>query len=315
MDVSVQRPELLIPAGSAEQMLAYANAGADALLVGDSRYGLRLPGDVAPEELRRAIPEARRLGAKVYVAMNHIVDNELAAALPDYVRAVADAGADAVMFGDPAVLMAVRSHAPQLALHWNAEMTSTNWATAAYWGRKGATRVVAARELNMEELAEMAERLKDTMGVEVQVHGMTNIYHSKRALLPNYAEHRGKSAADETYAAERGLYLIEQERPNERFPIYEDGSGTHVMSSDDICMLENVPELIDAGIASLKIESVLKSVEYNIATVESYRAVIDAYTADSAGFTFDQAWLERIQELQPADRELSYGFFYKVQVY
>jgi putative protease len=314
-ELAVKRPELLIPAGSAEQMIAYAKAGADALLVGGTRYGLRLPGEVSIEELRRAVPEAHLLGAKVYAALNHIMDNEKVETLPDYVRELAEAGVDAVVFGDPAVLMAVKAHAPQLALHWNPEMTATNWATAAYWGRKGAKRVVAARELNMEELIEFADKLKNFMEVEVQVHGMTNIYHSKRKLLRNYMEHLGKPAEGETFSPERGLYLVEQERPNERFPVYEDAGGTHVMSSDDLCMLENVPELIDGGIASLKIESLLKSEAYNIAALQSYRAVIDAYCADPAGFTFDQAWLDRIQALQPADRELSYGFFYKEQVY
>ncbi|MFC0212524.1 peptidase U32 family protein [Paenibacillus chartarius] len=313
--MSTNKPELLIAAGSAEQMLAYAKAGADALLVGESRYGLRLPGEVTAAELRRVIPEAHRLGAKVYIAMNHIMDNATAETLPDYVSEVADAGADAVVFGDPAVLVAVKTKAPQLALHWNAEMTSTNWATAAYWGRKGATRLVAARELNMEELIEIAAKLKGAMDVEVQVHGMTNIYHSKRRLLENYTAHRGKPIEGVSYSPERGLYLIEQERPGERFPIYEDDSGTHVMSSDDICMLENLPELIDGGIASFKIESILKNEAYNTAVLQSYRAAIDAYTADPSGFTFDQTWLDRIQELQPAGRELSYGFFYKEQVY
>lgn len=311
-----KRPELLIPAASADQMMTYIEAGADAVLIGEARFGLRLPGDVTAAELRRAVPEAHAKGAKVYAALNHIMDNETAELLPDYVRELESAGVDAVVFGDPAALMAVKTHAPKLALHWNAEMTSTNYATAAYWARKGASRVVAARELNLEELIEFAEKLSGMMDVEVQVHGMTNIYHSKRQLLANYTEHRGKQRPEEeAYSPERGLYLIEQERPNERFPIYEDASGTHVMSSDDICMLENLSELMEGGLACFKIESILKPEAYNVAVLQSYRAAIDAYLADPKGFTFDQTWLERIQELQPADRELSYGFFYKQQVY
>lgn len=310
-----KRPELLIPAASAEQMVTYIEAGADAVLVGEARFGLRLPGDVTAGELRRAVPEAHAKGAKVYAALNHIMDNDTVELLPDYVRELETAGVDAVVFGDPAVLKAVKTHAPKLDLHWNAEMTSTNYATAAYWGRKGASRVVAARELNLEELVEFADKLRGSMDVEVQVHGMTNIYHSKRHLLANYTAHRGKELEGELYTSERGLYLIEQERPNERFPIYEDASGTHVMSSDDICMLENLGELIDGGLACFKIESILKPETYNVTVLQSYRAAIDAYLADPAGFTFDQEWLDRIQAAQPADRELSYGFFYKVQVY
>lgn len=315
MTMPTKRPELLIPAASADQMIAYIESGADAVLVGEARFGLRLPGEMKAAELRRAVPEAHAKGAKVYAALNHIMDNDTVALLPDYVRELEAAGIDAVVFGDPAVLTAVKTNAPRLALHWNAEMTSTNYATASYWARKGASRVVAARELNLDELIVMAEKLRGTMDVEVQVHGMTNIYHSKRKLLENYTEHRGKQTGQESYAPERGLYLIEQERPDERFPIYEDASGTHVMSSDDVCMLENLGELIEGGFSSFKIESILKSEAYNVAVLQSYRAAIDAYAANPSGFTFDQEWLDRIQALQPADRELSYGFFYKEQVY
>jgi putative protease len=307
------KPELLVTAGSAEEMKRLIEAGADAVNVGEQTFGLRLPGDMTLSDLQTAIPWAHERGAKVYVSVNHIMDNDTLRLLPDYLKGLETAGADAVVFGDPAVLMAVKQHAPSLKLHWNAEMTSTNYATANYWGTKGASRVVFARELNMEQILEAKKHL--TVEAQVQVHGMTNIYHSKRSLLSNYAEHLGKDPDAESYGADRGLFLIEQERPNEHFPVFEDRNGTHIMSSDDVCMIENLPELIDGGIDSFKIEGLLKPIEYNETVVRCYRAAIDAYVSDPQRYCFDPEWLERIQKLQPADRELSYGFFYKEQVY
>jgi putative protease len=153
------------------------------------------------------------------------------------------------------------------------------------------------------------------MEVEVQVHGITNIYHSKRELVKNYMQHQGNDASSQNRSMNRGLYLIEQERQDQSYPVYEDRNGTHIMSSEDICMLENLPELLEGSIDSFKIEGLLKSAEYNETVVRSYRAAIDAFIADPSGYSFNPEWLERIQRLQDPERELSYGFFYKEQVY
>ncbi|AFC32636.1 U32 family peptidase [Paenibacillus mucilaginosus 3016] len=177
--------------------------------------------------------------------------------------------------------------------------------------------MVLARELNLEETLEIARQLEGTMEVQVQVHGITNIYHSKRSLLQNYKEHQGRfeTISREELSKEEGLFLIEQERPNERFPVYEDENGTHIMSSDDMCMLDSLHELMEGGVDSMKLESLLKSAEYNEAVIRSYRKVIDAYTVDPAGYEFQEEWLDEIRELQDPNRELSYGFFFKEQVY
>lgn len=309
----MKKPELLIPAGSTEQMLRYIEAGADAVAVGEQRFGLRLPGEMKLDELADAIPQAHEKGAKVYVVVNNILDNETVRVLPEYIGKLSELEADAVVFGDPAVLMAAKQTAPGLALHWNPEMTSTNYVTSNYWGTKGATRVVLARELNMEQVLEIKRHAK--VEVQVQVHGMTNIYHSKRSLLVNYMKHQGKDSAKSELGPDKKLFLIEEERRDERFPIYEDASGTHIMSSDDICMLENLDELMEAGIDSFKIESLLKSVDYNETALRSYRAAIDAYCANPQSYQFNEEWLEAIQRIQPHDRELSFGFFFKEQVY
>nr|WP_186445541.1 peptidase U32 family protein [Paenibacillus cremeus] len=313
----MSKTELLISAGSVEEVRRYIEAGANAVLVGEHRFSLRQPGEVTLAELADIVPWVHGQGAKVYVAVNNIMENAMLDDLSSYIAKLSELNVDALVFGDPAVLMAVRQSAPGMKLHWNAEMTSTNYATARYWGSKGAVRMVLARELNLEETLEIKRELGDAMEVQVQVHGITNIYHSKRSLLTNYQDHQGRPEELNNFdlGMDEGLFLIEQERQNERFPVYEDANGTHIMSSDDICILDSVQELLEGGIDSLKIDSLLKSVEYNVAVVRGYRNAIDAYEADPAGYEFNELWLDAIRELQDPRRELTYGFFYKEQVY
>lgn len=307
------KPELLATAASLEELQRLIAAGADAFVIGEARYGTRLAGEFTIEMIAEAVKIARPQGVRIYAALNNLMDNEAAESLNRYVSALADAGVDAFVFGDPAVLMAARSHAPGIALHWNAEMTSTNYVTANYWGRRGATRYVLARELNMEQVIDTAAA--SDLEVQVQVHGMTNIYHSKRSLVGSYLDHQTEPERLPEKDKDRGLYVMEAERQDERYPIYEDMNGTHIMSSDDICMVENIHELLEAGVSSLKIEGIMKSMDYNETVVRAYRQAIDAYLSDPEAYAFNEEWLEAIQQIQDPNRELSYGFFYKEQVY
>ncbi|WP_139990928.1 peptidase U32 family protein [Paenibacillus paridis] len=307
------KPELLATAGSLEELERLIAAGADAFVIGEARYGMRLSGEFSKEMIAQAVEIAKPKGVRIYASLNNLMDNETADGLDDYVASLAEAGVDAIVFGDPAVLMAARQHAPGIALHWNAEMTSTNFVTAEYWGRRGATRFVLARELNMEQVIETAA--STALETQVQVHGMTNIYHSKRSLVDSYMEHQSETDRLPRKDKDRGLYVMEAERQDERYPIFEDANGTHIMSSDDICMVENLHELMEAGVTSLKIEGIMKSIEYNETVVRAYRNAIDAYTANPDDYSFQEEWLEAIQQLQDPNRELSYGFFYKEQVY
>lgn len=315
----MKKPELLIAAGSIQQMKRYVEAGANAVQVGEARFGMRLPGDMQIEELKRAVPWAHERGVKVYAVVNKIMENHQLDELQQYIADVHAAGVDALVFGDPAVIMAMRQAGVSLPLHWNAEMTSTNYETARYWKSKGSVRMITARELNMEEMIETAEVLRGEMEVQVQVHGLTNIYHSKRDLLTVYKEHLGSGdralLGKLSGNAEEGMFLIEQERPDERFPIYEDAGGTHIMSSDDICLLDVLDELLAGGLASMKIEPLLKSEEYNETVLRSYRAAIDAYCAGPDQYAFQEEWLDAVKRLQDPRRELSYGFSFKQLVY
>jgi putative protease len=326
-----RKPELLATASSLAELERLAEAGADALLVGGPPYAARAAGPFDLAMIREAAAFLKARGKRLYVLANNLLDNAELEALPAYVRGLAEAGADAVECGDPAVLMAVREEAPGLAIHWNTEMTATNARTAEFWGRRGAKRAVLARELNGEEM--LAFRAKTSLEVQVQVHGMTNIYHSKRRLVESYLEHaaragrayelRGPGGAEAARDGERagpadaskGLYLIETERPDIRLPIFEDETGTHIMSPDDICLLEVMHELLAGGIDAFKIEGLLKPPEYNEAAVRAYRAAIDEWLRDPDGYRFREAWLEPIRALQDPRRELTFGFYYKEQVY
>lgn len=307
------KTELLAPAGSLHEIERLLKAGANAVQIGEQKYGMRLPGEITADLLGEAVAVARRYAAKVYVVANNLMERKVLPELPAYIRKVADAGADAIVFGDPAVLLAAREAGVTIAFHWNPEMTATNWQTANYWGRKGAVRAILARELNMEQVLEFKRRA--AVEVQVQVHGMTNIFHSKRRMVSNYYDHLGKAYSPADAAMEKRLFLIEEERKDERYPIYEDRNWTHIMSADDICMIENLHELLEGGIDSLKIETLMKSIEYNETVVKAYRQAIDAYEADPAGYVFQPEWLNAIEHVQPKDRPLSYGFFYKEQVY
>lgn len=308
------KPELVIGAGSLTEIEAYVEAGADAVQIGDERFAMRMPGNIAESQLAEAVDLAHRLGAKAYVVANMLLDNDRLEELPQYLRRAAEAKADAIVFGDPAVLLAAREAGIQLPFHWNTEMTVTNYRTANYWGRRGATRAILARELNMEQVLEF--KRNTTLEVQVQVHGMTNLFHSKRRLVANYYDHLGKPVRSPAeLGPERQLYLVEEERQDEQYPIYEDLNGTHIMSGDDVCMIENLEELLEGGIDSFKIEGLLKPVEYNVTVLRQYRQAIDEYAKDPASYAFRQEWLEAIERIQPPNRPLTYGFFYKEQIY
>ncbi|GGH29335.1 peptidase U32 family protein [Paenibacillus segetis] len=308
------KTELLAPAGSLAEVKLYLESGANAVLIGEEQFAMRLPGDFTLAEIAKAVDYAHGREAKVYVSINNLVDNKLLPKLPDYVKGLADCGVDGVQFGDPAVLKLLREIAPQIEAHWNAEMTSTNYSTANYWGTKGASRVVLARELNMDEITGMSPNLQ--IQSEVQVHGMTNIYHSKRRLVHSYMTHQGRPLKEnDDLGRERGLFLIEAERQDEKFPIYEDSNGTHIMSSDDVCILEDLHLLMESGVDSFKIETLLKSPEYNAAVIKAYRTAIDTYFSDLEEYEFNESWLDEVRQMQDPERELSFGFYYKEQVY
>jgi U32 family peptidase len=309
----VKKPELLVTPTKVEDILPLVEAGADAFIIGEQKFGLRLAGEFNPDDVKKAIELAHSKGKKVYVAMNAIFHNEKIEMLNDYIAFLKEANADAIVFGDPAVLMAARETAPDMKLHWNTETTATNWYTCNYWGRKGAKRAVLARELSMDAIVEIKENAE--VEIEVQVHGMTCMFQSKRSLLGNYFEYQGKAMEIENRREQRNMFLHDEERSN-KYPIFEDENGTHIMSPNDICIIDELQEMVEAGVDSFKIDGILKDIDYLLAVTALYRNAIDLAVEDSDQYDdVKDDLLAEAEELQPENRPLDTGFFFKETVY
>ncbi|MBG9590260.1 peptidase U32 family protein [Cytobacillus firmus] len=309
----MNKPELLVTPTSVEDIGPLVSAGADAFVVGEQRYGLRLAGDFTREDMKEAVQLAHKHGKKVYVAMNALFHNDKVPELEGYISFLNEINVDAIIFGDPAVLMAARSAAPDMKLHWNTETTATNWYTCNYWGRKGAKRAVLAREINMDAIIEIKENAE--VEIEVQVHGMTAMFQSKRSLLGNYYEYQGKALEVENRKQEKNMFLHDKEREN-KYPIFEDENGTHIMSPNDICIIDELQEMIEAGIDSFKIDGILKTPEYIVEVTKLYRKAIDLCVEDPDQYDeIKDGLLTEVEEIQPANRPLDTGFFFKETVY
>ena len=309
----MKKPELLVTPTSVNDILPLAEAGADAFVIGEQRYGLRLAGEFNREDVKKAIELAHSKGKKVYVAMNAIFHNDKIDELGEYIQFAAENKADAVIFGDPAVLMAAKEAAPEMKLHWSTETTGTNWYTCNYWGRKGAKRAVLAREINMDAIVEIKENAE--VEIEVQVHGMSCMFQSKRSLLGNYYEYQGKAMEIENRRMQKDMFLHDKERGN-KYPIFEDENGTHIMSPNDICIIDELGEMLEAGVDSFKIDGILKSPEYILAVTKAYREAINLYFEEPDAYEDKKdELLAAIEEIQPSNRPLDTGFYFKETVY
>ncbi|MDF2558484.1 MAG: yrrN [Bacillales bacterium] len=307
----MKKPELLVTPSKITELVPLIEAGADAFVIGEQRYGLRLSGEFLREDVKAASEITRQHGKKVYVAMNAIMHNDRIDELNDYISFLDHVGVDGIIFGDPAVLLAVRETAPHMKLHWNTETTATNYFTANYWGSKGAKRAVLARELSMDEVIETKENAD--VEIEVQVHGMTCMFQSKRTLINNYMNFMGKDL--EKIENSRKAYLHDKERDT-RYPIFQDENGTHIMCPNDICLIEELGEMIDAGIDSFKIEGILKSTDYLVKITQLYRKAIDLYCEEPSSYEESKATMHaEIEKIQPKSRPIDTGFYFKETVY
>ncbi len=305
--------ELLVTPKSINHIETLIELGADAFVIGEEKFGLRLAGEFKEPELREAIKIIHEHGKKAYVAVNAIFHNEHIADLEAYIDLLHELNVDRIIFGDPAVLMAVKEQENPIPLNWNAETIVTNHFQCNYWGERGANRAVLARELSIEEVIEIKKN--SNVEIEVQVHGMTCMFQSKRKLLGNYFMYQGKVMKIENRKENKDMLLYDEERSN-KYPIYEDSNGTHIMSPNDICLIEDLEELLEANIDSLKIDGVLQTEEYiNVAT-EQYRQAIDLYYEDPELYEDEKFMLlEPIEDVQKDHRPMDQGFLFKQTVY
>lgn len=309
----MNKTELLVTPGSLSHLEELLIAGADAFLVGEQFFGLRLPAEFTLEDITAARNLTLKQNKKLYVAMNALFHNDKLDKLAPYMTKLQEIGVDGIVFGDPAVIIARREAGVIIPLHWNTEQTATNYFTANYWGKRGAIRAVLARELSLEEVVEVKENAE--VQIEVQVHGMTCIFQSKRSLLGNYFLFQEKAMEVENRSKNKNMFLHDKERSN-KYPIYEDSNGTHIFSPNDMCMIDELDELLDAEIDSLKIDGILQDPAYVTAVTGYYRQAIDAYYESRAAYkAYKKDLLKKIEEIQPPIRPLDTGFYFKETVY
>ncbi|EGQ3420476.1 U32 family peptidase [Staphylococcus pseudintermedius] len=307
--------ELLVTPKSLSHIETLIEKGADAFVIGEEKFGLRLAGEFNREEMKKAVEIIHHAGKKAYAAVNGIFHNYHIPALEDYIAFLHEIRVDRIIFGDLAVVMIVKQQENPIPLNWNAETLVTNHFQCNYWGRRGAKRAVLARELSLEEILNIKEN--SDVEIEVQVHGMTCMFQSKRMLLGNYYtfQDRQMKIQRNEAATDSQLLLYDEERDN-KYPVFEDYNGTHIMSPNDICLIEELEPLFEAGIDSLKIDGVLQTEEYiNVAT-EQYREAIDLYEEDPDTYEDEKFMLvDPIEAIQPEHRPFDEGFYYKQTVY
>ncbi|MFT8320186.1 MAG: peptidase U32 family protein [Bacillus sp. (in: firmicutes)] len=309
----MKKPELLVTPNCIDDIKPLIECGADAFVIGEQKYGLRLAGEFKRQDVKKALELAHANDKKVYVALNAIFHNDKIDELYDYIAFLKEVQADALIYGDPAVLMVAREVAPDMKLHWSTETTGTNWYTCNYWGKRGAKRSVLAREISMDSIIDIKENAE--VEIEIQVHGMTTMFQSKRSLLGHYFQYQGKEAEMEEQRLEKDLFLHDNER-NNKYPIFEDENGTHIMSPNDICIVDELQDLIDAGIDSFKIDGLLKDSAYIQAVTSIYRKAIDLYCQDADKYEEEkEVFFSEIEKIQPVNRPLDTGFFFKETVY
>jgi putative protease len=299
--------ELLAPAGDLEKLKIAILYGADAVYLGGRHFGLRAgAGNFEQDELIEGVNFAHAKGAKVYVTVNIFAHNPDLELIPGYLASLVEAGVDGVIMSDPGLVGLARSLHPELPVHLSTQANTTNWAAARFWRDRGVARIVLARELSLEEIKEISERVR--IDLEVFVHGAMCMAYSGRCLLSNYLTGRDANRGDCAQSCRWQYALQEEKRPGEYFPVEEDERGTYILSSRDLCLIEHIPALVGAGVNSFKIEGRMKSANYVAGVVRTYRAALDAYQKDRHSYRFDPAWLEAIGKV--SHRNYTTGFMF-----
>lgn len=305
----MNKPEILAPAGSLEKLKVAIEYGADAVYLGGSKLNLRAFADnFSSDELKEGIDFAHSLGKKVYVTLNVFPHNEDLIGLEDYLKELYNLKADAVLVSDPGIIMTAREVVPELELHLSTQANNVNWKSALFWHKEGVKRVVLAREMSLKEIKEIRAKLPETCELEAFVHGSMCISYSGRCLLSNYMTGRDSNRGQCSQPCRYKYALVEEKRPGQYFPIMEDDKGTYIMNSKDLCMIEHIPDLVESGINSLKIEGRMKSAYYVASVVKAYREALDKYFENPSEYKFDPKWMDYL--MKPSHRRYCTGFYY-----
>jgi putative protease len=303
----MNKVELLAPAGNMEKLKMAILFGADAVYLAGNEFGLRTASDnFSFDEMKEGVEFCHERGKKVYLTMNIIPHNDDIKKAPGFLRKAAGTGIDAVIVSDPGMFSVVKETIPDLPVHISTQASNTNIQSVKFWHDMGASRVVLARELSLAEIREIHKNIPGDMQLEAFVHGAMCISYSGRCLLSNYFTGRDANKGDCAQPCRWKYYLMEEKRPGEYFPVEEEERGTFIFNSKDLCMIQYIPELIESGITSMKIEGRVKSSFYVATVVKAYRNAIDAYYNKQP---FKDEWFEEIKKV--SNRDFTTGFYFQ----
>lgn len=309
--VIVKKPELLAPAGNLEKLKIAVQYGADAVFIGGQEYGLRSnAGNFTFDEMKEGVEFAKKYGARIYVTTNIFAHNENIDGLEDYILGLKDAGVAGIIVADPLIIETCRRLAPEIEVHLSTQQSLSNWKAVQFWKEEGLERVVLARETSAEEIREMKEKVD--IEIETFIHGAMCIAYSGRCTLSNHmtARDSNRGGCCQSCRWDYDLYKLDQQDEVAQF---SEGDAPFAMSPKDLKLIESIPQMIELGIDSLKIEGRMKSIHYVATVVSVYRKVIDAYCADPENFVIQKEWLEELDKC--ANRDTAPAFFEGVPGY
>lgn len=303
-------PELLVPASSLEVLKTAVVFGADAVYIGGEAFGLRAKAkNFSMAEMKEGVVFAHKRNVKVYVTANIFAHNEDLEKVRAYFEELREVGMDALIISDPGIFMIAKEVLPEVELHISTQANNTNYLTYRFWYEQGAKRVVSARELSLKEIREIREHIPEDMEIESFIHGAMCISYSGRCLLSNYFTGRGANQGACTHPCRWKYALMEEKRPGEYLPVFENDRGTYIFNSKDLCMIEYIPELMEAGIDSLKIEGRMKTALYVAAVARTYRKALDDYARSAEEYRANLDWY-REEIAKCTYRQFTTGFYF-----
>lgn len=304
------KPELLIPASSLEVLKVAVIYGADAVYIGGDMYGLRAKAkNFSPEDMKEGVSFAHEHGKRVFVTANITAHNGDLEGIRHYFEELKEIGPDALIISDPGVFDIAREVCPEIEVHISTQSNNVNYGTYLFWQRMGAKRVVSARELSIREIKDIRAHIPDDLEIETFVHGAMCISYSGRCLLSNYFTGRDANLGACTHPCRWKYYIMEENRPGEFLPVEENERGTYIFNSKDLCMIEHIPDLVDAGIDSFKIEGRMKTALYVATVARTYRKAIDDYLESEEKYRANMEWYK--EEISKCTyRQFTTGFYF-----
>lgn len=300
---------MLAPAGDLEKLKIAVDYGADAVYFGGEMFSLRAgAGNLTIKEIEQGVEYAHKKNVRCHMTLNIFAHNEDIEPLENYLKSIRHIPVDAFIVSDPGVIELIKKYIPDAELHLSTQANMTNYVTANFWRSQGVKRLVLARELTLKEIKQVRENIPDDMELESFVHGAMCISYSGRCLLSNFMIDRDANRGQCAHPCRWKYKLVEEQRPGEYYPVEEDSRGTYILNSKDLCMLKYIPDIIDAGVSSAKIEGRMKSVFYVATVVSAYRKAIDSYYDDPDNYEFNPEWFDEM--MKASHREFTTGFYF-----